>query len=96
MVAHASVASSKHKVELDSNADKCVVGDNSLFIHDRNRPVNVYSYNPKDGLMSAKTVNAAVGYQKTQWREFYLSDKPSYSHRWPRQPSAVSHAVLSE
>ena len=27
MVAHASVVSSKPKVELDSHADKCVVGD---------------------------------------------------------------------
>ena len=34
MVAHASVASSKHKVELDSQADTCVVGDNCLVIHD--------------------------------------------------------------
>ena len=42
MVAHASVASIKPKVELDSH-------------------VNVYSYDPKDGHRSAKTVHAAVG-----------------------------------
>ena len=48
-VVHASIASSKPKVELDSYADMCVVGDNYLVIHDDNRPVNVYSYNPKDG-----------------------------------------------
>ena len=34
MVAHASVAISKPELELDSHADTCLVGDNSLFIHD--------------------------------------------------------------
>ena len=66
MVAHASVASSKPKVELESHVDTCVVGDTCLFIHDHNRPVNVYSYNPKDGHRSAKTVDATVGYQDPQ------------------------------
>ena len=41
--------SSKPKVELNSHTDTCVVGDNGLVIHDHNRPVNVYSYDPKDG-----------------------------------------------
>ena len=66
MVAHASVASSKPKVELDSLADICVVGDNHLVIYDHDRPVNVYSYNPKDGHRSANTVDATVGYQDPQ------------------------------
>ena len=66
MVAHASVASSKPKVELDSHEDTCVVGDNCLLIHDHNRLVNVYSYNPKDGNKSAKIVDAAVDYQDPQ------------------------------
>ena len=66
MVAHASVASSKPKVELDSHADMCVVGDNCFVIHNPNRPVNVYSYDPKDGHRSTKTVDAAVGYQDVQ------------------------------
>ena len=65
-VAHASVASSKPKVEIDSHADTCVVGDNCLVLHDQNRQVNVYSYDPKDGHRSAKTVDAAVGYQDPQ------------------------------
>ena len=64
--AHASVVSSKHKVELDLHADICVVGDNCLVIHDHNRPVNDYSYDPKDGHRSAKTVDATVGYQDPQ------------------------------
>ena len=68
--AHASVAKSKPKVELDSHAYKCVVGDNCLIIYDHDRLVNIDSYNPKDGHRSAKTVDAAVGYQDPQsgWR----------------------------
>ena len=46
MVAHASIASSKPKVELNSHKDTCVVGDNYLVIHDHHRPVNIYSYDP--------------------------------------------------
>ena len=65
-VAHASVESSKPKVELDSYADTFVVGDYCLVVHNHNRPVNVYSYDPNDGHKSAKTVNAAVGYQELQ------------------------------
>ena len=61
MVAHASVATSKPKV-----ADMCVVGDKCSVIHNHNRPVNVYSYDPKDGHRSAKTVDATVGYQDPQ------------------------------
>ena len=66
MVTHASVASSKPKIELDSHANTCLVGDNCLVIHDYNRPVNVYSYDPKDCHRSAKTVDATVGYQDPQ------------------------------
>ena len=73
MVAHASVASSKSKVALDSHADICVLGDNCLVIHDHNRQVNVYSYDPKDGHKSAKTVNATVVY----WSKVFLSNKSS-------------------
>ena len=40
-----------------------VVGDVCSFNHDYNRPVNVYSYDPKDGHRSTKTVDATVGYQ---------------------------------
>ena len=66
MVAHASVVSSKFKVELDSHADTCVVVDNCLVFHGHNRPVNVYSYDPKDGHRSVKTVDDTVGYQDLQ------------------------------
>ena len=66
MVAHISVASSKSKVALDLQTDTCVVGDNCLAIHDHIRPVNGYSYYPKDGHRNAKTVDAAIGYQDPQ------------------------------
>ena len=56
MTAHASVASSKPKVELDSHSETCVVVDNCLVAHDHNRLVNIYTYYPKDGYRSAKTV----------------------------------------
>ena len=62
-MAHASIASSKTKVELDSHAGTSAVGDNCLVVHNHNRPVNVYSYDPKDGNRYAKTVDDAVGYQ---------------------------------
>ena len=63
MVVHASVATNKPTVELDSHADTCVVGDNYLVINDHNRSVSVYSYNPKGGHRSTKMVDATVGYQ---------------------------------
>ena len=72
MVAHASVASSKTKIELDSHVDMCVVGDNCLVIHDHNRPIKVYDYDPKDGCRSAKTVGATVGYQDPQSRQKFI------------------------
>ena len=62
MVAYASVARSKPKVELDAHANMCVVGENCLIINDYNRPEYVYSYDPKDGHRSAKTVDAAESY----------------------------------
>ena len=66
MVAHASVVNSKPEIELDSHADTCVVGDNYLVICDHDRPVNSYSYDPKDGHKGANRVDAAVGYQDLQ------------------------------
>ena len=66
MVAHASVASSKHKVEIDSHADTCLVGNNCLVVYNFNRQVNIYSYDPKDGHRGTKTVDATVGYKDPQ------------------------------
>ena len=72
MVAHASVAGSKLKVELDLHADTCVVSDYYMVIHDHNRQVNVYSHDPKDGNRCAKTVNAATRCSNLQSRQKYI------------------------
>ena len=58
----ASFARSKTKVELDSHADRCVIGDNSFITNDHNRPVIVFGYDSKDGHKYARTLNAAVFY----------------------------------
>ena len=49
-----------------------VLGDNCLVIHDHNRPVNVYSYDSKDGHKSAKTVDGTVGYQDPQSGQTFM------------------------
>ena len=66
MVAHASVASGKTKVELDLHSDSCVAGNHCLVIYDHDRPIAIYSYNPKIGHRSANKVDSAVGYQDPQ------------------------------
>ena len=71
IVAHALVASSKPKVELDLQADMCVAGYNCLVSHDHNRPVNVYS-DQKDGHKSAQIVDATVGYQDPQSVQMFI------------------------
>ena len=83
MVAHASVASRKPEVECE-------------VIHNHNRPVNVYSYDPKDGHRSAKTVDATVGYQDLQSGQKFILMMNLASDRWISQPSFMPHAVLSE
>ena len=50
----------------------CVVGDNCLVVHDHIRPLNVYSYNPKDGHRSVKTVDATVGYTDPQSGQMFI------------------------
>ena len=62
MMAHTSVSSSKHKVELDSHVETYVVGDTCWVIHDHDKPFNVYSYDPKNGHKCAKTVHATIDY----------------------------------
>ena len=56
-IAQAEVTCRRPKKELKSHADTCAVGNNCLVVHDHDRPVNVYSYNPKDGYKCAQTVN---------------------------------------
>ena len=50
------------KIELDPNADTCVLGDHCLVVHDHNRSVNVFEYNPKVGSKHTCIVDASVVY----------------------------------
>ena len=50
----------------------CVVGDSRFVTCECNRPVNVSSYDPKGGHRSAKTVDAAVGYQDPQSSQKFI------------------------
>ena len=68
-------------LEFDLHADTCVVGNNCLIIHDHNRPVNLLSYNPKDG---------------TELLKVYLNVKPSYFYQQSRESFALPHAMSSE
>ena len=72
MMVHTLVVSSKPKVELDMHLHTCVVGDNCLVILDHIRSVYVYSYNPKDGHRSTKTVDVAVCSQDLQSGQKYI------------------------
>ena len=57
-----SVTVVKTQIELDSHADKCFVGDHCLIVHDHNRPMNIYGYDPKMELKHACTVDATIAY----------------------------------
>ena len=50
------------KSELDSHADTCVVGKHALVVHEHNKMVNVFSYDPKSKGKPAKIVDALVKY----------------------------------
>ena len=47
-----------------------VVGNNCFVIHDKKN--NFYSYDPKDGHKSAKTVHAKIGYQDPLTRQKFI------------------------
>ena len=50
------------QTDLDSHADTCVVGANSLVTHDYERPVKVTGYDATDGYKTCKTVTATLAY----------------------------------
>ena len=54
------------KIELDSHADTCVVGEQCLVIHDDNGPVNIYGYYLKSGSKQAFIVNATIAYTEPE------------------------------
>lgn len=51
------------RTDLDSHADQCAVGHNSLIVHDYDRPINVSGYNPTGPIAKdLRTVSAALAY----------------------------------
>ena len=57
------VSVTESQTDLDSHADQCAIGSNSLGIHDFDRPINVTGYNPNGPVNSIIcTVFAALAY----------------------------------
>ncbi|KAI2494466.1 Reverse transcriptase (RNA-dependent DNA polymerase) [Fragilaria crotonensis] len=51
------------RTDLDSHADQCAVGHNSLIVHDYDRPINVSGYDPAGPIAKdMRTVSAALAY----------------------------------
>jgi hypothetical protein len=51
------------RTDLDSHADQCAVGHNSLIVHDFERPVNITGYDPSGPTSkNLRTVSAALAY----------------------------------
>ena len=69
---HTSVAVVKTKIELDSQADTCVVGDHCLIVHDQKRSLNVYEYNLKVGSKHAHIIDAIVAYTEPETGQVFI------------------------
>lgn len=51
------------RTDLDSHANQCAVGHNSLIVHDYDRPITVSGYNPAGPIAKdLRTVSAALAY----------------------------------
>ena len=59
--AYISLPAVETKIELDTHADTCVVGDHCLIVHDHNKPVSIYINDLKAGLY-ANIVDATIAY----------------------------------
>ena len=58
-------------LELDSHADTCCVGKESLIIYDYDCPVTVSGYDPQLGSRDFKTVSAVLEYTHTLTGQIY-------------------------
>ena len=72
------------------NADKCIVGDPCLALHEDNRQVNVLGFDPKAGSKLACIADAAIANSLFT----YLFDQPSNSNEGPRSSFSLPHAML--
>ena len=70
------MCSEKHvvetEIELDSHADTCIVGNQCLVIHDHNRPVYVFDFDPKSESKSVCIVVVAVAYNKPEMGQAFI------------------------
>ena len=70
--AHSSLTLVVTKIELDSHADTYFVGDHCLIVHDHNRLVNIYGYNPKAVSKFSHIVDATVAYTEPKTDHFVI------------------------
>ena len=56
----------KTKIELDSHAYTHFVVDHCLIVHDHNRPVNVFGYDPRMALKNACIGDAFVAFTEPE------------------------------
>ena len=54
------------KIDLDSHADTCAVGDHCQIVNDHNRPAKIYGYDLKAGSKHVCIVNATIAYTEPE------------------------------
>ena len=79
-MSQAANESSTCKIELDSHADRSVVDDNCLIVHDHARSVDVYGYAVRDKHKHAMTIDAAIGNRSSHWIKIYIYVESSNAH----------------
>ena len=69
----------EQRMDLDSHADTCVIGQHALIVNNFNRPVNVTGYDPSKGNMApnCRTVSAAIAYDCPMTGEVFIIDHAS-------------------
>ena len=60
------------KIELDSHVGIYIVGDQCSVIHDFNRPVNVFGYDPKAESKHACLVDATVAHVEPETCQVFI------------------------
>ena len=62
------------QTDLDSHAEKCVIVQHVLIVHDLNLTVNVVGYDPSKGTKTpnCQTLSAAVAYDCTMIGEVFI------------------------
>eukprot|EP00970_Alexandrium_tamarense_P011212 scaffold2397_cov104-Alexandrium_tamarense.AAC.2 len=82
------------KSELDSHADTCVVGKHALVVHEHNKMVNVFSYDPKSkGNLPRSSMPSSSTSIHSQCRlnGVIVNDTPKFL---TDNPTKESHAMI--